>query len=140
MLQVAETLIQRLSAFFAVWSLEKNTFFYLLFGCPTANFGSWSWNSLSYHILIVVLWHSWPVDCQEPTYKVGSLNTIKSPLWVEPGSFRFHCNVVTHSKLPLACNFKPWLLDSFDLLSCSSELRKIYTMTPLMICLAVFSK
>ena len=39
------------------------------------------------------------------------LSKAKYPLGFEIESFRYDCNVVTHQKLPLACNFMPGLLD-----------------------------
>ena len=138
MLQVAETLIQRLSAFFAVWSLEKNSFLSVI----------WLPNSQLWIIIMEQPLLPY-ANCCSLTFLTSRLPEAQLQGWVPKHHQKLTGSWTRILQIPLQCcnplkappsNFKPWLLDSFDLLSCSSELRKIYTMTHLMICLAVFSK
>lgn len=131
MLQVAETLIQRLSAFFAVWSLEKNSFLSVI----------WLPNSQLWIIIMEQPLLPY-ANCCSLTFLTSWLPGAQLQGWVPKHHQKLTGSWTRILQIPLQCcnPLKAPLLDSFDLLSCSSELRKIYTMTTLMIYLAVFSK
>ena len=84
-------------------------FFYLLFGCPTTNFGPllgqlWAiipkfgslGGSLTNLLLITVLFKFLPKDHWEPCNKVGSLSSALGLVGSELENFQFYQNALTH--------------------------------------------
>ena len=80
--------------------LWKMFFFYLLFGCPTANFGPLSRGQPHSPNVNHCSIHFQPQGHREPRNKVGSLSPAEHLVGFEPRTFRFllqHLNPLGHS-------------------------------------------